>query len=894
MTIKNKLVLLAFIFVLAVLAVYLAKHKTAQQVENLNRSHVYLVQLEEHVIGLQLRQNQFLSSKNLAFRDHFNEAHGHVITLVADLGNTLASNPEVSDIIDQMSNSLNQYHKMFLELVAQQVKVGLSSQEGLYGSLGNAVHVAEEAIKVTTNQLLLKDVLELRRNEKDFMLSFLKDDEDKFNENIKVLYSDLDETPIEDDIKKSIVNKMEIYNRDFVAFIEGVRMLGIDDNSGLRGKLAKSVEETVSKLKTLDTMTRDTVAKVIAKNETWTMIGIFIFVAGILIFLFLLIRNISNRIDGIVHFIDRVEKSGDSSVRMTEKNRDETGKIAAAMNRLLESQRSAFEGVNMVMAHISNGEFHRRIDMELKGDMEVLRQSVNNSANSVDITMTALAEVMDALGDGHFSARINPKVQEKFRHKVDSSMASIQAIIDSVNAVMSGVAKGDFSQVISVKSKGDLHALSENINQSVHQVDQAFSEIQRVLTAQSKGNLTKRVDGNYPGHLGNLKETINSAMEYISSTIGGLAHVTQQIAEVADTINRNSQDLAARTEHQASSLQETASTMEELTSTVQHNAENASKASQFSSEASTTAEQAAKDLEEAVQTTTRQNQTIIDNIETSNRVFFEQVAELNQKMGVVMNDIMFSSHRISGITTVINDIAFQTNLLALNASVEAARAGEHGKGFAVVAAEVRKLAHRSAKATKEIGMLIEESIRHVNEGTRTTESSTQSIQTMQEKTGSVLNQLREESEKSLTQLNKRVNQALDRITATITKTTDMVEDIDSASAEQAQGIKEMNSVIVEMDRITHQNAKFVEELAATSRTMTQYSQTADKLVRGFVINTHPMSKKVGTVHSPRRGEERKPSKTIKESFRPPTSKGGSERSHSDQETWDNEPEGDFE
>ncbi|MFT7147619.1 MAG: methyl-accepting chemotaxis protein, partial [Yoonia sp.] len=83
-----------------------------------------------------------------------------------------------------------------------------------------------------------------------------------------------------------------------------------------------------------------------------------------------------------------------------------------------------------------------------------------------------------------------------------------------------------------------------------------------------------------------------------------------------------------------------------------------------------------------------------------------------------MTAIAQSSHQITQVISVIDDIAFQTNLLALNAGVEAARAGDSGRGFAVVASEVRALAQRSADAAKEISGLIANSSRHVKKGTQ--------------------------------------------------------------------------------------------------------------------------------------------------------------------------------
>ena len=117
----------------------------------------------------------------------------------------------------------------------------------------------------------------------------------------------------------------------------------------------------------------------------------------------------------------------------------------------------------------------------------------------------------------------------------------------------------------------------------------------------------------------------------------------------------------------------------------------------------------------------------------------------------------------SGITSVINDIAFQTNLLALNASVEAARAGEHGKGFAVVAAEVRNLAHRSAEASEEISTLIKNSLEQVGKGTSLMGEVNTVVQEMIQKADRALEALKENSQQNLEKLNNQTSDNLKQI-----------------------------------------------------------------------------------------------------------------------------------
>jgi methyl-accepting chemotaxis protein-1 (serine sensor receptor) len=256
-----------------------------------------------------------------------------------------------------------------------------------------------------------------------------------------------------------------------------------------------------------------------------------------------------------------------------------------------------------------------------------------------------------------------------------------------------------------------------------------------------------------------------------------LSMLVEEVRIGAETVTTASTQIAAGNADLSSRTEEQASSIEETAASIE--------------ELTSTVNQNAENAKEA------------DKLAMSASEIANRGGDVVDKVVATMDSIQGSSKKISEIIGVIDGIAFQTNILALNAAVEAARAGEQGRGFAVVASEVRSLAQRSASAAKEIKGLITDSVDTVDSGSKLVDEAGK---TMQEVVRSV----------------KRVS--------------DIIGEIATATNEQSSGISQVNTAVLELERVTQQNAALVEESAAASESLKHQATRLAETVAVFKVS----------------------------------------------------------
>ena len=364
--------------------------------------------------------------------------------------------------------------------------------------------------------------------------------------------------------------------------------------------------------------------------------------------------------------------------------------------------------------------------------------------SKISAPLNNLSKTMETLAQGSVDVEV---VGAQRKDEVGAMARSVQVFKDNALALRTAEAA---QQRASAETDAERRRNQEAAEAAAREQAFVMEAIATGLNKLADGDLTYRVDADFPEAYKRLQNDFNGAISQVEEAMRTIVHAAGSIGAGSDEIASAADDLSRRSEQQAASLEETAAALDEITATVKRSSAGAVEASRVVGSTRTDAERSSVVVRGAVD---------------------------------AMNQIEKSSQSISQIIGVIDEIAFQTNLLALNAGVEAARAGEAGRGFAVVAQEVRALAQRSADAAKEIKTLISTSTQQVGQGVSMVGQTGEALQAIVAKVSEIdalVSEIAAGGAEQATGLNE-VNAAVNQMDQTVQQNAAMVEQSTAAS-----------------------------------------------------------------------------------------------------------------
>ena len=333
----------------------------------------------------------------------------------------------------------------------------------------------------------------------------------------------------------------------------------------------------------------------------------------------------------------------------------------------------------------------------------------------------------------------------------------------------------------------------------IHFIVRPVDKVVEMAESMADGNLgVPDMNIRSRDEVGKLGQALNSMKARFNEILGRIRSSSDHVASAATELSATSSQIVQSSDRQSFQTNQVATAMEEMSATVIEVSRNSQNAAESAAETQEIAVQGG----EVVRKAAEGMMSVAETVRTS--------ASTVEALGK-------SSDEIGAIVAVINDIADQTNLLALNAAIEAARAGEQGRGFAVVADEVRKLAEKTTKATKEIADMI-----------KTIQTETRgAISSMHEGTKQV-----EEG----VQLAGEAGEALQQIVSSVERVTDMVRQIATAAEEQSATSEEITSNVSEISAAAEENAEGIRQMSVATEDLSRVAEELRAIVGTFVLD----------------------------------------------------------
>ncbi|MGN5138507.1 methyl-accepting chemotaxis protein [Aeromonas sp. 164P] len=576
MLIRHKLILNTVLVAVAMLVLSGLFLYSNQVQRHLSEAQRNIDQLEIAMLNLRRAEKDFVLRKDLSFVNHFNE----VMTQFHQLDETLGRDDNLAAVhadLARLDQQISGYGKTFNDLVAQQQRIGLGPEEGLYGKLRAAVHEVENGLKQLDRQELLITMLQLRRAEKDFMLRSDIQYLDRFETLHKSFQQSLAALP--EGERGQLEQASKQYRQDFVALVQGMQVLGLTDDDGLRNQMRELVHQTEQGFATVDLHIANELDRQTARLNTLMLMcgGIIIVLIGIMSVL--LGRSIDRPITQVNDTVNRIRQDNDLRLKVELQGADEMAQLAGNLDVMLGGFRNLICDVKQSVHTLTEAADHlsanvkrtsegaarqlQETDMvatastEMGSTIEEIARNTEQAANNAQATNhramegraaveNTVGQIRSLAGNLEISSREVGQLQKE-SETIGSVLDVIRGIAEqtnllALNAAIEAARAGDQGRGFAVVAD-EVRSLAIRTQKSTQEIAGIISSLQKQTGSIVEVMATCREQGSRSSDqattAGELLEQITLDVTNIMDMSTQIAAAIEQQSLVANEVNRN-------------------------------------------------------------------------------------------------------------------------------------------------------------------------------------------------------------------------------------------------------------------------------------------------------------------------------------------------------------------